>query len=107
MMEHLHEHSEEHGHGHTHVHDPEKKKKQLNRVSRIIGHLEHVKKMIEADEDCSDVLIQLKAVRSAVGSLSKEIIEEHTLHCIAHAIEDGDQEKIQDFIRAMQKYSDL
>ena len=104
-MEHLHETAEKQGH--THFHDPEKKKKQLNRVARIIGHLEHVKKMIEADEDCSDVLIQLKAVRSAVGSLRKEIIEEHTLHCIAHAIEDGDQEKIQEFIRAMQKYSDL
>ena len=89
------------------MHDPEKKKKQLNRVSRIIGHLEHVKKMIEADEDCSEVLIQLKAVRSALGGLSREIIEEHTTHCIVHAVEDGDQEKIQEFIRAMQKYSDL
>ena len=94
-------------HTHEHFHDPEQKKKQMNRVSRIIGHLEHVKKMIEADEDCSEVLIQLKAVRSALSGLKREIIEEHTVHCIVHAIEDGDQEKIQEFIRAMQKYSDL
>lgn len=101
------EHLDKTSHTHAHFHDPEQKKKQMNRVSRIIGHLEHVKKMIEADEDCSDVLIQLKAVRSALGGLSREIVEEHTAHCIVHAIEDGDQEKIQEFIRAMQKYSDL
>lgn len=92
---------------HAHVHDPAEKKKQLNRLSRIVGHLEHVKKMIEADEDCADVLVQLSAVKSALSSLGKEIIKEHTVHCIAHAIEDGDTGRIQEFVRAMQKYLDV
>ena len=92
---------------HDHVHDPEEKKKQVNRMSRIIGHMEHVKKMIEADEDCADVLVQLTAVKSALSSLGKEIIKEHTVHCIAHAMEDGDSERIQEFVEAMQKYLDV
>ncbi|MBR3004451.1 MAG: metal-sensitive transcriptional regulator [Lachnospiraceae bacterium] len=92
---------------HAHVHDPEEKKKQVNRISRIIGHMEHVKKMIEADEDCADVLVQLTAVKSALSSLGKEIIKEHTVHCVAHAIEDGDTARIQEFVEAMQKYLDV
>ena len=92
---------------HEHVHDPEEKKKQVNRMSRIIGHMEHVKKMIEADEDCADVLVQLTAVKSALSSLGKEIIKEHTVHCIAHAMEDGDADRIQEFVEAMQKYLDV
>lgn len=92
---------------HDHVHDPEEKKKQVNRISRIIGHMEYVKKMLENDVDCADVLVQLTAVKSAVSSLGKEIIKEHTVHCIAHAIEDGDTERIQEFVQAMQKYLDV
>jgi len=94
-------------HAHSHVHDPEQKKRQINRLSRIIGHLEHVKKMLVADEDCADVLVQISAVKSALNGLGKEIIKEHTSHCIAHAIEDGDMEQVQEFLTAMQKYLDV
>ena len=48
--EHMHVHGE-----HTHTHSPEHKKAMLNRMSRIIGHMESVKKMIENDRDCTDV----------------------------------------------------
>lgn len=89
---------------HHHHHSPEEKKRQLNRISRVIGHLEHVKKMIENDEDCSDILIQLSAVRSALGGLGKEIINEHVTHCIAHAIEDGDSKALDDFRSAIEKF---
>ena len=63
--------------------------------------------MIEADEDCAEVLIQLSAVKSALSSLGKEIIKEHTVHCVAHAIEEGDTRRIQDFVQAMNKYLDV
>ena len=89
---------------HHHHHSPDEKKRQLNRISRVIGHLEHVKKMIENDEDCSDILIQLSAVRSAIGGLGKEIINEHVTHCIYHAIEDGDSKALDDFRTAIEKF---
>ena len=97
----------EHLHTHTHTHDPAEIKRQINRISRMIGHLEHIKKMIAANEDCADVLIQLSAVKSALSGLGKEIISEHVNHCIAHAMEDGDTQMSQEFMEAMQKYIDV
>ena len=89
---------------HSHHHSPEEKKRQINRLSRIIGHLQKVKQMIEDDEDCSNVLIQLSATRSAINGLGKEIINEHISHCITHAIEDGDTEAVREFQEAIEKF---
>ncbi len=128
-MEHTHEHAYEHTHAveHTHPHEepdeldlameetahhhhfshhhsPEEKKRQLNRLSRVIGHLQHVKRMIEEDQDCADVLMQLSASRSALTGLGKEIINEHITHCITHAVQDGDMEAIEEFQKAIEKF---
>lgn len=100
------EHSEHHGHEHihSHVHDPKKKRRQINRFSRVIGHLEYIKKMIDNDEDCAAVLMQIAATKSALNGLGKEIINEHISHCITHAVEEGDTEAIEEFKKAIQKY---
>ena len=97
-------HSHEHTHEHGHFHSPEEKKKQLNRISKAIGHLQHVKLMMERDDDCADVLMQLSAVNSALHSLGKEIINEHMTHCIVHAIEDGDTQAVEEFQKAIKKF---
>ncbi|MEE1052528.1 MAG: metal-sensing transcriptional repressor [Lachnospiraceae bacterium] len=89
---------------HSHYHDPAEKKRQLNRIARAIGHLNHVKSMIENDVDCADVLIQLAAVNAALRGLGKEIINEHMQHCITHAIEDGDLQAVEEFQKAVQKF---
>ncbi|WP_044914846.1 MULTISPECIES: metal-sensitive transcriptional regulator [unclassified Butyrivibrio] len=101
---HVHEHHEGGLHNHSHYHSPAEKKKQINRLSKAIGHLGHVKTMIENDEDCADVLMQLSAVNSALKSLGKEIINEHMTHCIIHAIEDGDTTAVEEFQKAVQKF---
>ncbi len=89
---------------HGHYHSPEEKKKQLNRIARAIGHLQHVKTMIENDADCADVLMQLSAVNAALRNLGKIIVNEHMTHCITHAIEDGDMEAVNEFQKAIQKF---
>ena len=98
------EHPHAHPGGYAHFHSPEEKKRQLNRLSRVIGHLQHVKKMIEADEDCADVLTQLSATRSALTGLGKEIMNEHVRHCISHALEDGDTAAVEEFQKAIEKF---
>jgi len=103
-LEHDHDHGHGHAHSHGHVHDPKEKKRQITRLSRIIGHLEYVKRMLENDEDCSDVLMQLAASKSAMNGLEKSIISEHLSHCIVHAIEDGDTTAIEEFTEAIKKY---
>ena len=91
-----HSHSHEHtGNGHHHVHSPEEKKAVLNRLSRAIGHLESVKRMVERDEDCSEVLIQLSAVRNAINNTGKVIMKNHISHCIVEAIEQDDLEAVE------------
>ena len=89
---------------HTHYHSKEEKKRQLNRLAKATGHLNHVRAMIENDEDCSEVLIQLSAVESALHNLGKEIINEHLSHCIAHAIEDNDTKAVEAFQNAIKKF---
>ena len=98
MHEHTHTHSHTHshgGHGHHHVHSEEEKKAVLNRLSRAIGHLESVKRMVERDEDCSEVLIQLSAVRNAINNTGKVIMKNHISHCIVEAIEQDDLEAVE------------
>lgn len=91
-----------HGHGHPHVHA--NKKAVANRLARAIGHLEKVKRMVENDEDCSEVLIQLAAVRSALDNAGKEILKEHLSHCIIDAVEEGDENAILDLCDAIDKF---
>ena len=81
---HIHSHGE-HGHIHTQT------KAVINRLSRAIGHLESVKRMVESGRDCTDVLVQLAAVRSALNSTAKVILKDHLEHCISDAQNDPDQ----------------
>ena len=96
--EHTHTHTQAHSHesrGHRHVHSEEEKKAVLNRLSRAIGHLNKVKSMVENDADCSEVLIQLAAVRNAINNTGKVIMKNHISHCIVEAIEQDDLEAVE------------
>lgn len=84
--DHHHSHPHSHDHGiHNHKHDPAHTKKILNRFSRAIGHMQHIKLMVENDVDCSEVLIQLAAVKSAVNNIGRELLKEHVAHCIVES----------------------
>lgn len=93
------EHSEN---SHTHYHP--NKTSVLNRMSRIIGHMEGIKRMVEDDIDCSDILIQISAVRSALNNTGKIILEDHINHCLLHAYEEGDHESIKRLNDAIDKF---
>lgn len=91
-------------HKHHHHHSDEHKREVSNRLARAIGHLQKVKQMVEDDEDCSDVLIQLAAVKSAINNTGKVILKDHMEHCIVHAVEDGDIEMIDELNAAIDKF---
>ena len=76
----------------------------LNRLSRAIGHLEAVKRMVEEGRDCTDVLIQIAAVRSAVNNVGKIILQDHIDHCIVEAVEEGDSQALEDLNQAIDKF---
>lgn len=85
VQEHGHDHEHDHGHEHSHGHTHTQTKAVLNRLSRAIGHLESVKRMVENGRDCTEVLVQLAAVRSALNGTAKVILKDHLEHCIADA----------------------
>ena len=91
-------------HTHTHHHSEEHRREVSNRLARAIGHLQKVKQMVENDEDCSEVLIQLAAVKSAINNTGKVILKDHMNHCIVHAVEDGDIEMLSELSDAIDKF---
>lgn len=89
---------------HYHHHDEAHMKAVINRMSRAIGHFESVKRMVENGEDCTDVLIQLAAVKSAVNNIGKEILKEHLSHCIVDAVNTGDDEAVKMLNTAIDRF---
>jgi DNA-binding FrmR family transcriptional regulator len=102
---HTHEHSGEHAHGaHSHTHDPEEIRAIVNRLSRSIGHLEKVKRMVENGDDFADVLIQLSAVRAALTSTGRLLLKEHLQHCIVEALDENDTEAMEKVNKAIDQF---
>ena len=89
---------------HTHTHSHEHTKAVLNRLSRAIGHLESIKKMVENGRDCSEVLIQLSAVKAAINNTGKVILQDHIQHCLVDAIESGDRKEIEELNKAIDRF---
>lgn len=118
IQEHIHEHDHTHEHGaeynhaychahgiaHTHSHVHENQKAVVNRLARAIGHLEKVKRMVEEGYDCSEVLIQLAAVRSALDNTGKVILKDHLRHCMVDAVAAGDENAIDGLCQAVDKF---
>jgi DNA-binding FrmR family transcriptional regulator len=84
---------------HTHTH--QSTKAVLNRLSKAIGHLAAVKRMVEDGRDCPEVLIQLAAVQSALSATCRLILKDHIDHCIVDAVETGDMDSVARLSRAI------
>ena len=102
--DHEHNHDHAHGHSHGHTHDPAEVKSIVNRLSRAIGHLESVKNMVAEGRDCSEVLVQLSAVRSAINNTGILILQSHINHCIIDAVQEGDMNAVVDLNNAIMRY---
>ena len=87
-------------HSHTH----ENQKAVINRLARAIGHLNKVKRMVEEGHDCTDILVQLAAVRSAIDNTGKVILNDHIRHCMVDAVQLGDETAIDGLCEAIEKF---
>ena len=103
--EHAHDHGHEHDHvHHKHIHSQAEKKAVINRLSKAGGHIEAIKRMVENDTDCSEILIQLAAVRAAINNTGNLVLKNHISHCIVEAVKDGDDQAIKDLNRAIDRF---
>lgn len=73
----------------------------LHRLSRAAGHLNAVKKMVEEGRDCSEVLIQLSAVRAELANAGKVILKDHIGYCVVRAVREQDEESLRLLERAI------
>jgi DNA-binding FrmR family transcriptional regulator len=94
-------HSQEDLHEHPH------RRSVLARLARIEGHVRAVKRMVEQDVSCPEVLIQIAAVRSALNAAGRLILEDHVHGCLADAVRDGEFEKaFADLKNSLDKFID-
>ena len=102
---HTHTHAgDDHHHDHGHIHSEDHTRRVINRMARIIGHMESTRRMVEDGRDCSEVLIQLSAIESAINSVSRVILKEHLSTCIIDAVKRDDIEAIEELNRAIDKF---
>ena len=94
----------QHNHTHKHTHSDDEKRAVINRLSKASGHLHKVIHMIEDDVDCSEVLVQLAAVKSAINNTGKLILKNHMDHCIVEAVEHNDLKAISALDEAIDKF---
>ena len=75
----------------------------LNRLSRIEGQVRGIKKMVENDAYCTDILIQVSAVNAALNSFNKVLLANHIRSCVARDIREGKDETVDELVGTLQK----
>ena len=82
----------------------EEKKKLVARINRITGQLQGVRRMLEEDRYCDDVLTQLAAADKAIKSLSGVILEEHMHSCLIENIQSGNLAAVDEIVDLFKKF---
>ena len=76
----------------------------MNRLSRIEGQVRGIKKMVENDVYCPDILIQVSAINAALNSFNKVLLAEHLRSCVVNDIKEGkEDEAIDELVLVLQK----
>ena len=84
--------------------DEKSKKKLISRINRINGQINGIKKMIEDDRYCDDVLIQLSAIDKAIKGLANEILDEHMKSCVIENIQKGNYEVLDEIVTLFKRF---
>ena len=78
------------------------------RISKIIGQLNAIDRMIDEDVPCEDVLAQMNAAKSAIHKCGQIVLEGHIKHCVKDGLEHGDADKtIEDFTKAVERFANM
>ena len=81
----------------------EELKKLMNRLNRIEGQIRGIKRMLEEDAYCPDILTQVAAVNAAVNSFNKELLASHIRSCVINDIREGKDETVDELVCTLQK----
>lgn len=75
----------------------------LKRLNRIEGQVRGVKKMLEEDRYCVDILTQVSAVQAALNSFNKELLARHIKTCVSEDIKEGNEEAVDELCELLKK----
>lgn len=75
----------------------------INRLSRIEGQVRGIRKMVESDAYCTDILTQVSAVQAALNAFNRELLANHIRTCVAGDIRAGKDETIDELVATLQK----
>ena len=75
----------------------------IHRLNRIEGQVRGIKKMLESDTYCTDILVQVSAVNAALNSFNKVLLANHIRTCVANDIREGKEETIDELVATLQK----
>lgn len=83
-------------------------KKLCQRISRIEGQLGGIRKMLENDKPCDEIIIQLNSAKAALQKISQIVLEDHLDHCVLDALREGKGEvQIESLKRALSQYTKM
>lgn len=92
---------------HCDLHDHPDHSEELSRLNRMAGQVEGIKKMIEEQRYCPDIMIQLRAIQSAAKSVETNILQRHLEACVRETFSSGagdeQEEKITELMRLFKK----
>lgn len=83
----------------------EEKKLLTNRLNRISGQINGLKKMVDSDTYCNELLIQISAVENSLKSLANHILENHLYTCISRDLTNGNKESMTEIVELFKKFN--
>jgi len=87
----------------TKVRTEKEYKDLVNRLSRIEGQIRGIKKMVEQDAYCVDILTQVSAANAALHSFNKVLLANHIKSCVTENIKNGNEEIVDELVMVLQK----
>ena len=81
----------------------EEYKTLINRLSRIEGQVRGVRKMVENDAYCVDILTQVSAIQAALNGFNRELLANHIRTCVMDDIRNGNDEIVDELVQTLQK----
>lgn len=75
----------------------------MNRLSRIEGQVRGIRRMLEDDAYCIDILTQVSAANAALNSFSKTLLANHIRTCVAEDVREGHEEKLDELLKTLPK----
>ncbi|MEG0036227.1 MAG: metal-sensing transcriptional repressor [Oscillospiraceae bacterium] len=75
----------------------------VNRLNRIEGQVRGIRKMLEEDAYCTDILTQVSAVSAALNAFNRELLASHIRGCVVNDIRAGNDAVVDDLVNTLQK----